>query len=311
MARRPKYVTDPQTFNKEFERVVKLRDELKKAKEEVEALIGKLSDSTDLPEEVEANIENLKSELSTLQASYTTTSTYIKEIKDYKDNFDVVKQSIDTELETAEKQNKTLTEYISDATDLKTKLEEEKTRSTELLDDARKTLKLITDGSLSTVFIERSNQRKTARRWWALAVIIYFGIFVAALNHIINNVANTNGSTGTIASWSIRLAVSAPFAYFLYFVIKQYSHERDLEEKYAFKALISQTISNNTKLLKDEFSEYAQKDTKMYEKILDFTISSLKAVYREPFKESSIRSKLKFNPKNTDIAAEVEQSETV
>lgn len=311
MARKPKYISDPQTFNAEFGRVVKLRDELKKAKEEAETLINQLNDSTDLPEDVMTNIENLKSELSTLQASYTTTSTYIKEIKDYKDSFDEVKQSIDTELETAETQNSTLASYIQEATDLKTKLEEEKTRSSELLDDARNTLKLITNGSLSKVFTERSDQRKTARRWWAGAVAVYFIIFIAALNHIINNVANANGSNGTVASWSIRLAISAPFVYFLYFVIKQYSHERDLEEKYAFKALIAQTINNNTKLLKDEFGELANDQNKMQDKILDFTIASLKAVYREPFKESSVKSKLKFNPKNTDIAAEVEQSETV
>lgn len=311
MARTPKYVSDPKTFNTEFGRVVKLRDELKKAKEEAEVLIGQLSESTNLPEEVKTNIENLKSELTTLQASYTTTSTYINEIKAYKDSFDTIKENIDKELETAETQNSTLAGYIDEATQLKSKLEEEKQRSSELLDDARNTLKLVTDGSLSKVFIERSEQRRNARRMWSGAVVAYFVVFVYALNHIINNVANANGSNGTVASWSIRLAVSAPFVYFLYFVIKQYTHERDLEEKYAFKALIAQTINNNTKLLKDEFGELANDVNKMHDKILDFTIASLQAVYREPFKESSIRSKLKFNPKNTDIAAEVEQSETV
>jgi hypothetical protein len=40
--------------------------------------------------------------------------------------------------------------------------------------------------------------------------------------------------------------------YFLHFIMKQYNRERDLEEKYAFKSLVSQTIKNNTKLLKDE-----------------------------------------------------------
>ena len=311
MARTPKYVADPKAFKAEFARVVKLRDELKVAKEEAEALIEELNESTELPAEVKANIDNLKSELSTLQASYTTTTTYIQEIKSYKESFDEVKETIDKELEAAETQNSTLATYIDEATKLKAKLEEEKKRSGELLDDARNTLKLVTNGSLSKVFIERSEERKKARRVWAGVVVLYFIAFVFALNHIIENVASENGSNGTVASWSIRLAVSAPFVYFLYFVIKQYSHERDLEEKYAFKALIAQTINNNTKLLKDEFGQLANDVNKMNDKILDFTVTSLKAVYREPFKESSIRSKLKINPKNTDIAAEVEQSETL
>ena len=309
MARKSKYVTDAKTFNDEYERVVKLRQELKSAKDECENLIAELNESTELPEQVLTHIADLKSELSTIQAAYTTTTTYINEIKDYKDNFDTIKNSIDEELTEATEQNKALQGYIKDTTDLIKTIKDETKRSATLLDDARNTLKIITDSSLSSVFIERSNDRKKARRWWLGGVSIYFILFVVALYFIIVGVATDPKLSGNIGTWILKIAITAPFIYLLYFVTRQYSHERDLEEKYAFKALISQTISNNTKLLKDEFEAHAARTPAVYDKMLDFTIESLRSIYSEPFRESTFTSKIRFSPKNTDVSAEVVQKE--
>lgn len=312
MAKNPKYITDTKAYKVEYERVVTLRKELATSKAELQELIDILKSNANLPEEVELHISELTDELNRIESLYNTTTTYIEEIKNFKDQFDTIKDSIESELATASEKNTTINSYVEELDKLKTELSEEADRSKTLLDDARETLQLITDGSLSTVFIKRSSELKDSRNRWIKGIVVYFIFFVSTIFFIIERVAGDVGLQGSIGAWTLKLAVSAPFIYFLYFLTKQYSHERDLEEKYAFKALISQTINNNTKLLKDEFENSpGEKDPVVSSKILDFTIDSLKSVYREPFKESSLKSKLKVNPKNSAVSAEVERSESV
>lgn len=309
MSRKPKYLTDIKTFNEEFGRLVKLRQELKSAKDQTDELIRSLNENSELPDEVRTHIDGLKTELATMQAAYTTASTYIKEIKDYKESFDTVKGSIDEELELASKQNETLSQYITETQNLKATITDETKRAKTLLDDARNTLQIVTNSSLSSVFVERSREREKSRKRWLWGVLAYFTIFVGALYFIITEVAKDNAIKGEIGAWVLKVAITAPFIYLLYFLTKQYTQERDLEEKYAFKALISQTISNNTKLLKDEYSTHANNNPEVYDKMLNFTVESMKQIYNEPFKQTSFASKLKFSPKNTDVSAEVTQKE--
>lgn len=268
MAKTPKYITDPKTFNAEYERVVSLRKELAVYKTETQELIDSLKANTELPDEVKEHITELTDELNRIEALYNTTTTYIEEIKNFKDQFDTVKKSIDDELVAAGEKNTTIAGYIEEVTTLKTQLSEEATRSKTLLDDARGTLQLITDGSLSTVFIKRADERKKSRNRWMAGIVVYFLFFVAAISYIIDKVASDTSVQSNIGAWTLKLALSAPFIYFLYFITKQYSHERDLEEKYAFKALISQTINNNTKLLKDEFENMPKQTLRLIQKFL-------------------------------------------
>lgn len=306
MPRRPKYVTDPKTFNKEFQRIVDYRKELAATKSEVGVLIEKLEDSSSLPKKVEKNLEELKSEYQRLQSLYSQTTTYINNIKNYHDNFEKIKAEITDELKEAEGQNSTLSSYKDEAASLKEGLTLEIERSKKLHDDAKNTLTLVTNSSLASVFIERSNDRKDSRKNWAWGVVLAFIAFTLGVFYAIENVAAEFNDD--LTAWILKLIIIVPFAYFLYFVVHQYNHERDLEEKYAFKALISQTINNNTKLLQDEFVGDSSSNE---EKILDFTIESLRAIYREPFRESNIRSRLKLNPRKTDFQTEIEKNERV
>jgi hypothetical protein len=309
MAKKPKYLTDPETFNKEFERLVRLRDELKGRSKELEKLTTSLEDHKDLPEDVKENLERLKLEASNLESLLNTSQTYADSIETYYTNWSATKDKIDDELIQAQRQNKIIKELKTEGQELKDKLETELNRSSSLLEDARKTLEIVTNSSLSSVFKERSNDRRKARRWWSLAVALAIALFALSVLIAVFKLADDIKDQGSISVWIIKLALIAPFAYVLYFVTKQYTHERDLEEKYAFKSLVSQTIQNNTKLLRDEFLSGTTVQPDVELKIIDFVVESMRGIYKEPYSVTSIESRFKISPFKQSIEAQAKQSE--
>ena len=310
MARTAKYVTDAQTFNKEFQRVVDLRTELSKRLSEVQDLIGLLEKNTSLPEEVETNLQELKDEADTLSTVLANAKSYADSIETYYDSWSTTKKKIDDEHAEAVQQNSELQQYAQQAEELEKKLTAELNRSTNLLDDARNTLEIVTNSSLSSDFMKRSDDRKMARRWWTVAVAVATVLFASSVLFAVLVVAHEVKDQSSLSVWVLKLAIVAPFAYVLYFVTRQYTHERDLEEKYAFKALISQTIQNNTKLLSDEFLDEDELDPVIRSKIVDFVVDSLQRVYREPFSTAKHESRIRFKPKDSSIEAESTQSES-
>jgi membrane protein implicated in regulation of membrane protease activity len=309
MARKPKYLTDPETFNKEYERLVALRTEFSDRRTELDALIADLKENADLPGEVETHLDELKDEASNLSTVLTTTQTYADSVETYYTSWSTTKAKIDDEYKTAVSQNQKLATYIEETDKLKSELTSEVARSTDLLNDARNTLDIATNTSMSSVFINRSNDRKKARRGWTWAVFMAVIAFAVAVYFAVTQVAALVTGQSEITAWILRLVVVAPFAFFLYFVTSQYTRERDLEEKYAFKGLIGQTLRNNTKLLNDEYLG-DNADTKNEGKILDFTIESMNAIYRPPYSTLSVETKTKINPLKSKIEAEVKAQET-
>lgn len=307
---RAKYLTDPDTFNREYQRLVSMRGELKSRIDETNELIRTLKESESVPQEAQEKLDNLKSESARLENLLETTQSYAGSIEEFYKDWTATKTKIDTQLANAKDKNQTLSGYLKEGETLKAKLDGELERSDGLLADARKTLELITDSSLSSAFKQRSNDRKKARRLWTGAVVLAVALFAGSVVFAITQLAPTVQGFEELNIWILRLAVVVPFAYILFFVTRQYSHERDLEEKYAFKSLVSQTLRNNTKLLNDEFSQ-GEPNPNVQAKILDFTIESMKGVYKEPYKSSSMESRLKLNPfkKNIEAEAKVKESE--
>ncbi len=310
MPRLPKYVTDQKTFNAEFERIVSLRQELKLRLEEVSSLILTLEDSKELPEVVDENIENLKLEASNLATLLSTSQTYADSIETYYTTWAATKEKIDEELIDAKKQNKLLKVYSEESENLKQSLESELIRSKSLLDDARQTLDIVTNSALSSVFKTRSNDRKESRKKWGWGVTVAILLFIASVAYTVLELAEDLKDENDFTVWILKLALVTPFIYILFFVTRQYTHERDLEEKYAFKSLVSQTIQNNTKLLRDEFMQQDDANPEVELKIVDFTIESLRGIYREPYNTTTFESKFKFNPSKSSVEAEAKQKES-
>lgn len=309
MARRPKYATDPATFNAELARIVKLRQELKSQKQDLDELISTLEAHSDLPSKVEDNLTALKQKSAELTTLLDTTQNYADSIQTYYTSWTETKQKIDTELVNAKKQNRVIKEYSAETEKLKETYEAELERSGSLLDEARTTLDIVSNSASASVFKTRSQDRRKARKWWSLAVFLAVVLFAGSVLFAVLVAIGEIKDQDSLSVWVLKLAIITPFAYTLYFVARQYTHERDLEEKYMFKALVSQTIRNNTKLLRDEFLTGDSVDKETEKMVVGFVIKSLEGVYKEPFTKSSVFSKLKLDPRKPAVEAETGQTD--
>lgn len=242
--------------------------------------------------------------MSSLQS---TTNSYATAIESYYSNWSITKQKIDDEYTLSKEQNSEIADLITKISELKEQLTTEAARSSELLDEARETLNIVTNASLSSVFSKRSEERRTARRWWTFAVFMAVASFLGAIYYAITHIQVNSMSDWSV--WLLRLTLITPFVYLIYFVTSQYNHERDLEERYAFKSLIAQTLQNYAKVLNDEFIDESNASD-VQPKILDFTIESMKSVYKEPHKNVlNTETRLRFNPKSAQTEAEAKSVE--
>lgn len=86
-----------------------------------------------------------------------------------------------------------------------------------------------------------------------------------------------------------RVALTSPLLFLIWFSASQYGKERDLNEKYEFKAVTAAAVRNHTKFLKDEFVSNGG-DSRLAE---NFAISVFKTIYKEPYNQANTRAKLK------------------
>jgi len=90
--------------------------------------------------------------------------------------------------------------------------------------------------------------------------------------------------------WS-RYLFTSPAIYLVYLCSKNYNLERDLLEKYAFKAVLSTSLSSYIKLLNEYFPDKGAE-------ILSFTLDSTAKIYKEPYHEKDKKRKIMFGIKS-------------
>lgn len=253
--------------------------ELSKAHDEAQSLIAKLQEAVENLDQVNASSAELRTEVSQLNNARINANAQITAINSLHAQLTSIKTQIDAQLEAAKSENSKITnnigEYEEEYRGLVSKIDEQQLRSDELMKSAEETLNIATSTALSKDFDERARRIAKSRTNWAALVIIYLilaGIAVILLS---------NGKVIDVTDlWNVKSIVLVPFIYLLYFLVRQFHRSRDLEEKYTFKSLMSRTLENNVKLLKDEFGEIS-KDQR-----LSFTIKTMENIYSNPTKQT-------------------------
>ncbi len=253
--------------------------ELSRTQEEAQNLIVQLQEAVNNLDQVNTKSAELRTEVSQLTTAKTTANAQISAINTFHAQLTSVKTQIDNQLADAKSENSKIVENIAQYeegyAELVSKLDGQKQRADELMKSAEETLNLATSTALSKDFGERANRVAKSRRAWAALVIVYLLLSGTAI------VLLSNGKDiGIEDLWNIKSIVLVPFIYLLYFLIRQFHRSRDLEEKYTFKSLMSKTLENYVKLLKDEFGE----DSK--EKRLSFAIKTMENIYSNPIKQT-------------------------
>jgi len=170
---------------------------------------------------------------------------------------------------------------------------EEKAKTS--LEQIEKYYKLATDTGLAGSFDKRKRELKdSVRRWFwsfvastaALAILLVVLLFVTL-----------NQGIDLGYAFSFRIIFISPLIFFVGFAAYQYSKERDLLERYAFKAVTALALESYTELLAFRFED---EDT-----ILEFVITAMKTIYREPHEPNDkVSSRLGFKTNSKLVSIE-------
>jgi|GEM_PF-2679895 len=254
--------------------------------------------------EIETQLSSVTSKVQDIETFYTQFVELKAKIEDGEEGLEaILGQATDLKNKISQK-NKSAEDTVLAIKDLKTKSEElkkgaetdrgtietYKTESEGFKKSIGEILDLVTPSSLRNEFKNREKEIKSAVKFWKWSLLASLLLLSVAVLFIYDlQSTSTNG----FADWKqwYRYLFTSPLVYLVYVCAKNYSMERDLLEKYAFKAVLSTSLRAYIKLLRDYFPEEKSQ-------ILDFTLDSTSKIYKEPYYDKDKRRKVMFGIKS-------------
>ncbi len=258
-------------------------DGLKKASEEKATIINQKY------EEIVANLDDM-------QKAYTSFREIKSKIDDPNEGLEAIlnlsnklKDDIAqarTNAEDSYKQSKNLEEKVKTIKDQSDKaigfIESNKKRSEEYKNQIGEILEITTNTSVADSFNERKKEIGKSLKFWLTGFVIATFILIGAISGLIWMAYDKNGLHLDEWKFWYRFTLTSPLIYAVYFFSSNYSRERELLERYAFKFSLSISLRSYVQLLTDNFkSETAITNAQ------NFTLKTLDIVYKEPYFEKN------------------------
>ncbi|MBU1036992.1 hypothetical protein KKF32_03070 [Patescibacteria group bacterium] len=255
-----------------------------------------LNDATNKTQELESTknkINEIKQEIDTYYQKFVELKTQLDNESDGMEaNFDWVKEKKDE----VNKKYEEVIKIHTNSDNLKKQIEEYKNetenikqKSEEFKNSIGETLDLVTASSLVNAFKNRKDEIGKSAKFWKWFLVISLLLLAGVIIFIYYIQAKYNG----FQDWRqwYRYLFATPIGYLVYLSSKNYNLERDLLEKYSYKAVLSTSLKSYIKLLRDYFPNKE-------ENILKFTLESTDRIYKEPFSDKDKKRKFIFGIKS-------------
>lgn len=189
--------------------------------------------------------------------------------------------------------NKKKSEQLRD--DIQTNLD----IATEKRSEVEKIADLITDTGFANSFQNRAKLLRRNSYIWlgifslgivALSILLYFVFDV-------KEILLHNG--GEIPKWEslfYRLTLTSPLLFLIAFAIRRYGTERDLEEKYSFKATVAEVMRNHADFLIQKIKEKGSDS-----ETTTFIRKTIEKLYTEPYEKSIDWKKIKKEKEKIEL----------
>ena len=238
----------------------------------------------DLAVELKSEIVAVKSNAETVYKEIRifrdNAAGYIKEIENFKGNADSTTQKIQNKYDESAKLEKKIQEIF----DIGTK------------------------GAHANYFVERRNQiRNMFVVWMIISLISLITTVILAICFIAPMAYNMKHSLDVnLSALLLRFSILTPTTFASIYSLNQYSQERRLYEKYAFKAISTYSIetSLNTLIRSTEGLSDQSRD----KKITDFAIRSFNSIYQEPTETKKERWSFGVGNRILKLTAETNQT---
>ena len=162
-------------------------------------------------------------------------------------------------------------------------------------EEVKKITALITDTGFEYAFQKREKMLRASSSVWLVIFVLGIGGLALMLYLLFKDIAGVPELQVVV----YRLTLTSPLLFLIGVAIKQYGDERNLNEKYAFKATIAAVIRNHAKFLTEVEKEAGEKNA-------GFIRETLSSVYNEPygkgFSQNDFKKELKsiLDDKNSD-----------
>ena len=275
------------TYNSVLEIKKKIEEYLAQATElnekitdEETGLQAILDQAVELKSEIVAVKSNAETVYKEIRIFRDNAADYIKEIDNFKGNADNTTQKI---------QNK-----YDESAELEKKIQE-------IFD-------IGTKGAHANYFVERRNQIMWVFIVWGAVSLLCLTVTVLLAVYFIVPMADKmkHSLDVNLSALLLRFSILTPTTFAFIYSLNQYSQERRLYEKYAFKAISTYSIetSLNTLIRSTE----GLSDQSRNKKIIDFAIRSFNSIYQEPIETKKERWSFGVGNKILKLTAETNQT---
>ena len=205
---------------------------------------------------------------------------YIKDIENFKGNAENVAQGI---------QNK-----YDESVEFKEKIQE--------------IYSIGTKGAHANHFVERRNKLRWMFITWMIISLVYLIATVTLAILFIKPMADDMKTSPDInlSAFLLRFSILTPTTFAFIYSLNQYSQERRLYEKYAFKAISTYSIETSLNTLMR--STKGLSDQSRDKKITDFAICTFNSIYQEPIETKKERWSFGVGNKILKLTAETNQT---
>ena len=239
-----------------------------------------LDQAVELKSEIVAVKSNAETVYKEIRIFRDNAADYIKEIDNFKGNADNTTQKI---------QNK-----YDESAELEKKIQE-------IFD-------IGTKGAHANYFVERRNQIMWVFIVWGVVSLLCLTVTVLLAVYFIVPMADKmkHSLDVNLSALLLRFSILTPTTFAFIYSLNQYSQERRLYEKYAFKAISTYSIetSLNTLIRSTE----GLSDQSRNKKIIDFAIRSFNSIYQEPIETKKERWSFGVGNKILKLTAETNQT---
>lgn len=212
----------------------------------------------------------------------------LRKATEYADGALKAKTSAESELASVIKLRDDSGEIVEALKVSRTNVETFEKESMELTDDIRNTLNKASSFSLSQALLDRTRNLNRQLILWGIAQFISIAALIIGLGLVFyalylqgadtsSEVTSRLQNGPTLISVVSKILFTAPLAFAVYFTTSNFSHVRDLRDKYAWKETVAKNLQNYVKTLRDEFEEDQYKQPRF-----TFVINTVTGIYKEP-----------------------------
>jgi uncharacterized coiled-coil DUF342 family protein len=267
-------------------------EEMETAYEAFTEINDKIIDEDNGLEAILSSSTELKSEIVVLKAS---ADTIYKEIRKFRDDAAGYIKEIGGLKETA-------TAAVID-------IEDQHIESLALKEQIEEIFHVGSRGAQANHFVKRRNQLFWISLVWLvlfLGFLVVAGILAINLILPIVDVLKNPNMTVSLEVLIIRVVILSPFIFGAVYSLVQYSSERRLYEKYAFKTITTFSAETSVETLRRVLSK-TKSDAKD-EKVVDFAINIFNRLYEEPVELKTDKWVFRGGNKLLEVTGELHQS---